>query len=186
VFGHVTNSGNIFYASVFLCTYFLIERFGRRAGIYSIVVGVTSVFFFSLLVWMTLISNGAAEMKDLNGAMWVVYGAEPRIALASLVAFTLSQTLNVYLYIFLKQRMEGRNLWLRANLSNALAQALDSVIFFTLAFSGILPSGHIVEIITTGFLLKVAFMALAAPLLYLNNVEEDDDSTVRLFSITIR
>ena len=44
--GHPTNTGNIFYASVFLATYFLIERYGKREGIRSIWIGVVWVVFF--------------------------------------------------------------------------------------------------------------------------------------------
>src|SRR3989344_8346637 len=60
-FGHETNTGNIFYASVFLATYFLIERYGRRERMHAVWVGIIGVPVFSLLARVTsaLIGSGA-------------------------------------------------------------------------------------------------------------------------------
>src|ERR1700722_12511648 len=121
-FGHETNGGNIFYASVFLATYFLIERFGRREGIYSIWVGVAAVLFFSIFVQITIALIGSQTTAPLNDALTTVYGSSLRIAFASLVAYMCSQNLNVRLYLLLKKRFHGRHLWLRANISNAVSQ----------------------------------------------------------------
>jgi queuosine precursor transporter len=114
-FGFETNTGNIFYASVFLATYFFIERYGRREGVYSIWVGIAGVVFFLALVQITVMLRGAEATSALNSAVAAAFEPMSRITLASLVAYALSQTLNVYLYALLKKRMNGTYLWLRAN-----------------------------------------------------------------------
>jgi uncharacterized integral membrane protein (TIGR00697 family) len=174
-FGHETNTGNIFYASVFLATYFLIERFGKRAGIYSIWIGVLGIVFYTALVQMTVTLGGAETTAPLNTALATAYSPVSRLALASLIAYVLSQNLNVYLYHFLKQKVpDQKSLWLRANTSNFFAQICDSLVFFTIAFWGTVAPENIGEIILTGFIIKIVYMALASPLLYLNNIEEDE------------
>ena len=175
-FGFETNTGNIFYASVFLATYFLIERFGRREGIYSIWVGVIAVLFFSVLAQITVALTGSQTTASLNEALAIAFGPVSRITFASLCAYSLSQSLNVYIYLLLKKRTQGKYLWLRANISNALAQLLDSAVFFTIAFSGVVPFSEVSEIIFAGLAIKIIYMMLVSPLLYLNNVEEEKDS----------
>ncbi|OGG52669.1 hypothetical protein A3H16_01105 [Candidatus Kaiserbacteria bacterium RIFCSPLOWO2_12_FULL_53_8] len=175
-FGHATNTGNIFYASVFLATYFLIERFGRREGIYSIWVGIIAVLFFSVLARITIALTGADVTTPLNDALAIAFGPVPRIALASLCGYALSQSLNVYLYLSLKKRMRGRYLWLRANICNAIAQLLDSAVFFTIAFLGVVSFSDVSDIIFTGLAIKIVYMMFASPLLYLNRFEEEEDS----------
>src|SRR3989344_5086065 len=64
-FGFATNTGNIFYASVFLATYFLIERYGRREGIRSIWIGILAVVFFSLLARLTSALTGSGATVGL-------------------------------------------------------------------------------------------------------------------------
>ncbi|MDB5238544.1 MAG: putative queuosine precursor transporter [Candidatus Kaiserbacteria bacterium] len=175
-FGHETNTGNIFYASVFLATYFLIERYGRREGIYSIGVGVIAVLFFSTLVRITIALAGSETTGPLNDALALAFGPVPRVAFASLCAYAVSQSLNVYLYLLLKKRMQGRYLWLRANMCNIFAQLLDGIVFFTIAFWGVASLPTVADVIVTGLIIKIAYMMVASPLLYLNRFEEEEDS----------
>ena len=182
-FGHVTNSGNIFYASVYLATYFLIERFGKREGIRSIWIGIAGAVTFAAAVQLVLALSGETTTEPVNAALVTIFGSSFRVGFASIVAYGISQHLNVYLYSALKERMNGSRLWLRANLSNAFAQALDSVVFFTIAFWGVVPPGNIGDIIITGFVIKVLFIMITSPLLYLNRFEEEDGkgySTIRI------
>lgn len=173
-FGHETNTGNVFYASVFLATYFLIERYGRREGIRSIWVGVVGVFFFSVLLQLALFLASSPSTASFSDTLSLALSPVSRLALASLLGYVASQTLNVYLYVRLKERFDRKKLWLRANVCNAVAQILDSAIFFTVAFWGVVAPDNMTDIILTGFLIKVLFMMAAAPLLYLNRVEEED------------
>ena len=174
-FGHTTNTGNIFYASVFLATYFIIERFGRKEGIYSIWVGITAVLFFTALVRITIALVGSPATASLSDAVAIAFGPVPQVALASICAYALSQSLNVYLYLLMKQKMQNKYLWLRANICNALAQLLDSTVFFIIAFLGVVAPSSIWDIIFTGLAIKVVYMIFAAPLLYFNKIEEDED-----------
>jgi len=175
-FGYETNTGNIFYASIFLATYFLIERYGKREGIRSIWIGVIGVVFFSVLLGLALLYASSPSTVTLSEALTTAFAPFSRLALASLVGYAASQTLNVYLYLYLKQRFNNGRLWLRANIANASAQLLDSLIFFTVAFWGIVPLANVQEVMVTGFVIKVVFMMAAAPLLYMNRVEEGEDA----------
>jgi uncharacterized integral membrane protein (TIGR00697 family) len=174
-FGHATNTGNVFYASIFLATYFIIERFGRREGFHFMWVSVVAVLFFSAFISITVALIGVPDTAPISDALSIAFAPVSRVALASLCAYMLSQTLNVYLYLYLKERMQGKRLWLRANIANFFAQALDSAVFFTIAFWGAVSPYNIWDILLTGFAIKVIYMLCASPLLYLNRIEEDDD-----------
>lgn len=173
-FGYETNTGNIFYASIFLATYFLIERYGKREGLRSIWIGILGVIFFSALLQISLLYTSTPTTESLSAALREAFAPLSRVALASLIGYTVSQAFNVFLFLKLKQQFINGRLWLRANLANAGAQLVDSAIFFSIAFSGIVSTENIVEIIVTGFVIKVLFMMIAAPLLYLNRIEEED------------
>lgn len=182
-FGFETNTGNIFYAAVFLATYFLIERYGKREGIRSILIGVIAVAFFSILTRITSSLVGSPTTEELNMALSVAFDPVLRLTFASLLAYALSQSLNVYLYIYLKERLMGDYLWMRANASNAIAQILDSIVFFLVAFWGVLPLASVWEILATGFVIKVVFMMVTSPLLSCNNVEQDDAGDLATIAI---
>src|ERR1043166_909575 len=68
LFGHETNTGNIFYASIYLATYFLIERLGRKEGVYAIWVGVVMVAFFFVFIQTTVAFVGSPVTAHFNAA----------------------------------------------------------------------------------------------------------------------
>jgi queuosine precursor transporter len=174
-FGHETNTGNVFYGSVFLATYFLIERYGKREGIRSIWVGIGGVLFFSILLQLALFLTSASSTSEFSNALSLAFSPVSRLALASILGYLVSQTVNVFLYVRLKERFAHAHLWLRVNICNAVAQVFDSAIFFTVAFWGVVAPANMTDIIVTGFAIKVLFMMVAAPLLYFNRIEESDD-----------
>lgn len=174
-FGHETNTGNIYYASVFLATYFLIERYGRREGIRSIGIGIMFVVGFTIFLQLVVGLDSAPGANAFGNALSAALNPASRLAFASLLAYAVSQYLNVQLYSYLKEHMEAIRgaIWIRANISNMLAQAVDSAIFFTVAFWGVVPPGNIWEVLLTGFVIKVVYILLASPLLYFNHIEEE-------------
>jgi uncharacterized integral membrane protein (TIGR00697 family) len=177
-FGFITNTGNIFYAGVFLATYFLIERYGRREGLRLVWIGAGGVVVFSTLLYVTLALVSTEGTSELSQLLSGAYSAVPRLAFASLMAYLVAQTFNVLFYTYLKQRFDqgpARHLWFRVNLSNILAQALDSFIFFLVAFGGFVAPEEIWEILLTGFMIKVIYVMLFSPLLYLNRLEGEED-----------
>jgi hypothetical protein len=175
-FGLLTNIGNIFYASVFLSTYFLIERYGRDEGLRSIWIGVLGVIFFLTLAKIGVAMVGSETTLTFSNALDIIFNSNNRIAYASIIAYVLSQTLNVYLYVYLKKKFGGAHRWFRANITNAIAQILDSIVFFTIAFMGVLPTVNMIEVIATGFIIKIVFMMLAAPILRFNTLESEESS----------
>jgi queuosine precursor transporter len=174
-FGFETNTGNIFYAAIFLATYFLIERYSKQEGYRSVWVGFVGIIFFSVLLQLVVALEGSTVTSNLNAALALAFAPASRLALASLCGYILAQTLNVYTYIRLKEHWGDRYLWACATISNTLSQALDSIVFFGVAFWGVVPPENIGEIILMGFVIKIVFVMLAAPLLYLNKVEEEKD-----------
>jgi uncharacterized integral membrane protein (TIGR00697 family) len=183
-FGFETNVGNIFYASVFLATYFLIERYGRKEGIRSIWIGVICVVFFSILLRISLAFVAAPNTLALGDALSAALSPSLRLAIASLFAYILSQNLNVYLYTYLKELLARKYLWLRVNLSNLLAQLVDSLVFFFIAFWGVVAPPDIWGIVLTGYIIKVVFVMCASSTLYLNKIQEEEDkdhSSVTLY-----
>jgi uncharacterized integral membrane protein (TIGR00697 family) len=173
-FNHETNTGNIFYASTYLATYFLIERFGKRDGLRSIWIGSIGVIFFSVLMLLSVLLQGSGSTRTLDDALTIACTAVARIGMASLIAYIISQTINVHLYHYLKTRYENVHVWLRANLTNICAQTIDSGIFFSLAFWFELPPDTIIDIMFTGLAIKILYIAMASPFLSMNRIEEDD------------
>src|SRR5215470_7809018 len=101
-----------------------------------------------------------------QGAYEEILGHTPRILAASFVAYLVGEFANAFVLAKLKIATRGRWLWTRTIGSTVVGQALDSAVFITLAFAGIIPFGGLVTAIVTQWLAKTAYEALATPLTY--------------------
>lgn len=168
LFGLTTTTGEVLYASTFLCTDILSERHGKAASSKAVWLGV-----FTNLLWLAgtqltlLFSPGPAD--SIHPALEQVFGMVPRISLASLVTYVISQRLDVYLYHRIWEKSGGgrQGLWLRNNGSTLCSQLVDSVLFVSIAFWGTLPREVFFQLMLTTYLFKALVAALDTPFAYL-------------------
>lgn len=109
----------------------------------------------------------AAVFWEGGDAWHTILGQAPRILVASFVAYLIGEFANSFVLAKLKVATEGRHLWLRTIGSTLIGQGLDSAVFISLAFAGILPAGALVTAVVTQWLAKSAYEAAATPLTYL-------------------
>lgn len=169
IFGFITNAGNVFYIAISLALYLLIENYGHKEAGRGIWISFSLVMLFTILAQLAIGVHGISSSSAFEKALRTTFDISPRIALASLLAFLLSQHINLYLYERLKRVYGGSKIWLRCNVSNIATQIVDSFIFFLVAFTLIAPSS-ITEIMLTGFAVKVIFGVLVTLFLYLNHL----------------
>jgi queuosine precursor transporter len=100
-------------------------------------------------------------------AFSTVFGFIPRILAASLIAFWAGEFANSYTMARLKLITNGRKLWTRTIGSTVVGQAVDTVLVILLTFGGIYPIRVLINIIVTGYALKVSYEVIATPVTYL-------------------
>ena len=167
LFGLVATLGNIVYASSFLVTDILSENYGKKEAQKAVWIG-----FFSLIS-MTLLMYLALAFKPLAGdefagvahdATNTIFSLMPRIAIASLAAYLLSQRHDVWAYHFWRKRFSKDNqIWLRNNLSTMVSQLIDSIVFVLIAFYGVFETPVLVEIFISTYILKFVVAAADTP-----------------------
>ncbi len=170
IFGFTSNVGNIFYAVVFLGVQLTLEYYGRKDAIRSVRVSFFAVSFFVLMGQVVLGFQTEAVSGELSGALGVIFEFVPRIMIASLTAFALSQYVNIYVYNFVRRKTGERRLWLRSLTAVFGGQLVDSLLFFSIAFWGLMPISTIAEIMMVGFVIKVAIGVMALPFLHMSRL----------------
>jgi len=152
---------------VFLTTDVIGEIYGRKMARFFVRCG-----FFATLLFL-IYSTVAASLPWADAGLWVkdsyeqVFGVTFRIALASLVAFAVSEFQDVYAFFFVREKIGEKLFWLRSLISNVWSQLLDSVLFMLIAFYGVYSNAALLRIIITWWLFKVAMGFLYTPLSYL-------------------
>ncbi|MBD3166479.1 queuosine precursor transporter [bacterium] len=167
LFGLAATGGNALYGAVFLITDLISEYWGKRQAARAVLFGFLASVGFLLASRAFLLFVPSGD-DFVHPAMATLFSLTPRIVFASLAAYALSQSFDVWFFHYWKVRTEGKKLWLRNNLSTAAAQAIDSVVFSTVAFFGIFPTGVVLQIALTTYLLKLIVAALDTPFIYLS------------------
>ena len=108
----------------------------------------------------------AAPFWNGQEAYDTIFGQTPRVLAASFVAYLVGEFANAFVLAKLKLATRGRWLWLRTIGSTVVGQALDSIVFVTLAFAGAVPPGVLVPIVAAQWMVKVVYEAAATPLTY--------------------
>lgn len=152
------------YSVTFLFTDIVNERFGRKETHKMITIAfaaqVAMVFFF----WVGTELQPAPFWPG-QPSWESIIGVVPRITLASLIAFLVSENIDAVVFHFLKKITRGRHLWLRSAFSSIPALTVDTFLFITIAFYGTMPLGALFEgQIATKYLVGL----VSIPFLYFN------------------
>lgn len=146
----------------------LTEVYGYSTTRRVIWLGFVCNLVFVLFIAAAGALPGASGLWDGNAqsAYQRILGFTPRLLAASFVAYVAGEFLNSFVMARLKVATQGRWLWTRTISSTLLGQGLDSAIFITGAFAGILPAGVLVRTILYQWGFKTAYEVVATPLTY--------------------
>ena len=168
LFGVSTTAGNVLYASTFLVTDILSEKYGKKEATNAVKYSFAIMLLWLLGTQLNLMYTPNAN-DYISPSLQVVFGLVPRITIASLIGFVCSQNIDVFLYHFIwsKTGENTKKLWLRNNGSTLISQAIDTVIFTTLAFWGVYPTEVFISILITTYVFKAIVALLDTPFIYL-------------------
>jgi uncharacterized integral membrane protein (TIGR00697 family) len=157
----VVPAGVFIYALTFTLLDLVNERLGkigaRRVIGTAFAANLLLAAYAQLTVWWP-----APPFFDGQAAVERILGATPRIVGASLLAYLAAALVDAELFAWWRARVGGYR-WLRVLISNTVSTGVDSVLFVTLAFLGILP---VLPLIVGQYLVKMAVTVLSLPLIY--------------------
>lgn len=141
------------------------ELHGRATANRLVLIGFVPLLMSLLLTLLVLAVPAANKMEpERLAAFEMMMSATPRIWLGGIIAYGVSQLLNVTIFSRMK-REGGRLLWLRSAVAGVLSQIVDTLLFITIAFYGVFPIG---DLLLGQMLAKVVLSALLVPpLIYL-------------------
>ncbi|MBI4013748.1 MAG: queuosine precursor transporter [Candidatus Rokubacteria bacterium] len=158
----VVPAGVFVYALTFTLLDLVNERLGRLGARRVIVAAFCANLLLAAYAQLTVWAPAPAFF-DAQPAFARVLGATPRVVAASLLAYLASSLVDAEVFAWWRRRMGGFR-WLRVLASNAVSTAVDSALFVTLAFVGVLPIG---PLIVGQYMVKMAVTVVSLPLIYL-------------------
>lgn len=173
LFGLILPAAVILFPITYIFGDVLTEVYGyaraRRAiwtGFGCNLLAVAAIWIAGLLPPAAFWNAGYPGPGEASRAYQAILGFTPRLLGASFIAYLAGEFLNSFVMARLKIVTQGRWLWVRTVSSTIVGQGVDSAIFISVAFAGILPLAGLVTTILSQWLFKVAYEALATPLTY--------------------
>jgi hypothetical protein len=123
------------------------------------VINLIAILFYSLSIIIP-----AAPFWANQDAYATVLQYSPRIALASIVAYLFGSFINAYVMSKVKVLTSGKNFSLRAVVSTIAGEGIDSMIFMSVAFIGLIPGKTLMVMIGTQATLKIVYEIIVLPL----------------------
>ena len=166
IFGRFVPAAIIIFPISYIIGDILTEVYGYDRAKQVIWLG----FFCNALAVLAFWIGGlipAAPFWENQDSYEVILGSTPRLLLASFVAYLIGELSNSFTLARLKVWTNGKRLWVRTIGSTVIGQGLDSAVFITIAFVGILSNADLLELIITQWVIKVMYEVVATPATYM-------------------
>ncbi|MFC1810361.1 queuosine precursor transporter [Patescibacteria group bacterium] len=174
LFSWEVTGGNVLYASIFLGTDIICEHLGDKKARQAVWLGFFASLFFivmsQFLMWYTpsVLDEGAF----LHNTLSTIFTLAPRIVIASMLSYLISQHLDIFLFNKIKKWTKGKHLWLRNNGSTLVSQLVDSVFFTFVGLYGIVANAeNFWQIVIFTYLIKALVALLDTPFIYLSKLK---------------
>ena len=171
-FGMDQTLGNTLFASSFLATDILSELYGKKDANKGVLVGIITTVLFILLstMWINYVpAEGDWAMPFVKQ----LFANTPRVLIASLIAYAVSEAFDVWLYhkwwTFTEKRFGNKDkyLWFRNNFSTLFSQLVNIVIFNFGAVFGIYSLSQLFSITIACYVIYIVTSLLDTPFIYL-------------------
>lgn len=129
-----------------------------------------------LIIWLGFIMNffvvilGRLLVEMPSPSFWhggehfnFIFSFAPRVAIASFTAFIVGSFINAFVMSKMKVKSRGKNFSARAIISTLFGETGDSLIFFPIAFAGLIPFSEMVKLVLTQIVLKTLYEIIVLP-----------------------
>ncbi|MFM9851323.1 MAG: queuosine precursor transporter [Sphingomonadaceae bacterium] len=163
--GYTFGAGILFFPISYVIGDVLTEVYGYARARRCVWVGFGALIFMAFMSYV-VVAMPPAEGWPNQPAYEAVFGSTWRIVLASVIAFWAGEFVNSIVLAKMKIWTRGKALWTRTIGSTIFGQGVDSLIFYPVAFLGILETSQIITVMITNWLLKILWEVALTPVTY--------------------
>lgn len=166
IFGLSTAIGTVMFASTFLATDILTECYSPKDAKKAINIGLFSNIILIVSTQIALLYV-PSEFDYAHDAMSTLFSLNLRISIASATMYYIANMADIYVFSKIKQKTDGKMLWLRNNVATILCNCLENFGFIGLAFAGVYNVQTILTIAISTSIVEAIVAVCDTPFLYL-------------------
>ncbi len=164
--GFTSTCGNVLFASVFLATDIISEKYGSKYSKQAIKLAVFAMISFTIIMQIGLLFK--PDVTDFaHDSMVTLFSLNLRISISSIIMFYISNNLDIFLFEKIKKKLPNK-LWVRNNVATIISNVLENYFFIFFAFVGIYDIPTMLNIATTISAVEIVIAIFDTPFLYLS------------------
>jgi hypothetical protein len=172
-------AGVLFFPLSYIFGDILTEVYGYARDRRCVWAGFGALAFAAFMAWVIVTLPPAAEWRENQAHVAAIFGNTPRIIAASIIAFWCGSFVNSYVLAKMKIWTQGKWLWTRTIGSTICGEAVDSGLFYSIAFLGLWSYELLFTVMLTQYVLKTCWEIVITPVTYrvvafLKRVEHED------------
>ncbi|MBV8807004.1 MAG: queuosine precursor transporter [Sinobacteraceae bacterium] len=172
-------AGVLFFPFSYFFGDVLTEVYGYARDRRCVWAGFGALIFAAVMATVVVDMPPAHDWVDKQPAIEAVFGSTPRIVAASIIAFWCGSFVNSFVLAKMKILTKGRWLWTRTIGSTLCGELVDTGLFYTIAFMGVLRRQTLIDVMIAQYVLKSAWEVIMTPATYkivgfLKRVEQED------------
>jgi queuosine precursor transporter len=164
--------GTVVFSSIFIVSSILTEYYGKAQARKAVWLSFTGMIIVSFFMLLTIGFKPAGGFYDAHKAMCVLFFPVPALIVASLIAYTIGQFNDIWIFATLSRLTARRLLWFRSFVATLIGAFLDNLIFSVLAWMVFAPSPLpwktvLFTYVLGTYLLRVFIALVSIPFIYL-------------------
>lgn len=170
-FGMEQTLGNILFAATFLITDILSETAGKKKAQQAVNLGIVTSITFIILSQMWLLYQPSPN-DFAQESIQIIFSNTPRLMIASLLVYAISQKLDVWLYHkwwdFTTKKYGDRKkyLWVRNNASTLISQLINTFLYTIFAFWGTYTIETLLQLLLSSYIIFIVTSLADTPVIY--------------------
>jgi uncharacterized integral membrane protein (TIGR00697 family) len=168
----VMSIGIIPWPVVFLTTDLINEYYGK-SGVKRLSLITASLIAYAFVVlFFAMVVPAAKGISTVSDEQFVaVFGQSMWIIVASIIAFLVSQLIDVSIFWMLRDKTGGKMIWLRSTGSTVISQLIDTFVVLGIAFwlPGKMTTATFINAALTGYTFKLIIAVVLTPVIYLGH-----------------
>lgn len=168
----VMSMGIVPWPIVFITTDLINEYFGEKGVRKLSIITAFLIAYAFVILFVAILIPAAKGISPVTDAQFLaVFGQSMYIIIGSIIAFLISQFIDISLFHFLKNKTGNKMIWLRSTGSTVVSQLFDSFIVLGIAFylPGKIDFNTFITSALTGYFFKLILAIVLTPAIYLGH-----------------
>lgn len=172
IFGMETSLGLVLYSGIYFATDLLSENYGRREANRAVQLGFATSVIMVIMISISLLFQPSTfpETKEfaerVHHAIENLFDFTPLFVFGSLFVYLISQSFDVWIFHYIKEKTQGKHLWLRNNVSTISSQFIDTMLYAIVVWAPVVGLKKAIHLSLAKYLFKVIIALLDTPFIY--------------------